>query len=131
MTRHNWVRTVIHWEDKLDHTIKWYLHYPESVAKNETLKILWDFEIQTGSSNLSQTTRPCDSQQQKKENLSKRGLCNLTDQRVKLKEIEKGDKYLDLARELKKTMKHKSDGDTSCNWWIGSSHQRIPTGTRK
>ena len=37
------------------------------------------------------------------------------DHRVKLKEIEKY-KYLDLARELKKTLKHESDGDAYCNW---------------
>ena len=36
------------------------------------------------------------------------------DHRVKLKENEKRDKYLDLARELKKTVKH--EGDTNCNW---------------
>ena len=34
---------------------------------------------------------------------------------VKLKENEKKDKYLDLARELKKTVEHKNDGDTNCN----------------
>ena len=32
--------------------------------------------------------------------------------KAKLKESEKRDKYLDLARELKKTMKQESDGDT-------------------
>ena len=38
-----------------------------------------------------------------------------TDHRVKLKESEKRDKYLDLARELKKTMEHEKDSDTNCN----------------
>ena len=38
----------------------------------------------------------------KKENLSKSGLCRSPDHRVKLKEGEKRDKYLDLARKLKK-----------------------------
>ena len=38
-----------------------------------------------------------------------------TDLRIKLKEIEKRDKYLDLARELKKIMEHESDGDTNYN----------------
>ena len=36
------------------------------------------------------------------------------DHGVKLKESEKREKYLDLTRELKKTMEHKSDGDTNC-----------------
>ena len=47
---------------------------------------------------------------------------------VKLKESEKKDKYLDLAREMKKTkqnktkttekqtIEHEGDGDTNCNW---------------
>ena len=32
-----------------------------------------------------------------------------TDHRIKLKECEKKDNYLDLAKELKKTMEHESD----------------------
>ena len=35
---------------------------------------------------------------------------------VKLKEDKKKNKYQDLARELKKTVEHESDGDTNCNW---------------
>ena len=46
----------------------------------------------------------------------------LTDHRIKLKESEKRDKYLDFARELKKTMEHESDGDTDCNWCARYSH---------
>ena len=51
------------------------------------------------------------------------------DHRVKLKESKKKDKYLDLARKLKKTttMKHESDGDTNCKWCTRYSHQRIDT----
>ena len=49
--------------------------------------------------------------------------------RVKLKESVKKDKYLNLARELKKTRKHESDGDTNCYWCARYSHQRIDTGT--
>ena len=39
----------------------------------------------------------------------------LAEHRVKLKESEKKDKYLALARELKKTVEHESDGYTNCN----------------
>ena len=35
------------------------------------------------------------------------------DHRVKLKESEKKNKYLDLARELKKTMEHEDDDYTN------------------
>ena len=38
------------------------------------------------------------------------------DHRGKLKEIEKRDKYLDLTRELKKSVEIVGDGDTNYNW---------------
>ena len=47
---------------------------------------------------------------------------------VKLKESEKRDKYLDLARK-KKTVEHESDNYTNCNWCSWYSHQRIGTKT--
>ena len=40
------------------------------------------------------------------------------DQRIKLKECEKKDKYLDLARELKKTVEHESNNCANCNWCV-------------
>ena len=50
--RHDWVGTVIHWlmckKSKFDHTNKWYMHNPEPVLENDTHKLLWDFDIQTG-----------------------------------------------------------------------------------
>ena len=51
------------------------------------------------------------------------------DYRVKLKECEKKDKYLDLARKLKKTVKHENDENTNCNWCSWHSHQKIDTKT--
>ena len=40
----------IYWELckklKFDHATKWYMRKLESVQKNETHKILWNFEIQ-------------------------------------------------------------------------------------
>ena len=49
--------------------------------------------------------------------------------RVKLKESEKTDKYLDLARETEKTIKYESDSDTECNWCTWYSNQKFDTGT--
>ena len=50
-TRHDWVGKMIHWEMckifLFDHTNKWYMRNLASALKNETHKILWDFEIQT------------------------------------------------------------------------------------
>ena len=51
----------------------------------------------------------------------------LADHIVKLKECKKREKYLDLARELKKNREH--DRDTHHNWYIQYSHKRIGTGT--
>ena len=51
------------------------------------------------------------------------------DHRLKLKESEKRDKYLNLAWELKKTVEHESDGDTNCSWRTWHGHQSIGTGT--
>ena len=57
-----------------------------------------------GSPNLSQTTRPCNNQQQQKKKRTYRieDFAISAAHRVKLKESEKKDKYHDLARELKK-----------------------------
>ena len=93
---------AIHWELcrklKFDHTTKWYLQKPESTLENETLKILWDFEIQTD--HLLLARRP---------NLmiiNKKGKPDLyssvpADNRMKFKENEKRDEFSDLVRELK------------------------------
>ena len=50
--------------------------------------------------------------------------------RVELKEDEKEDKYLNLAREMKKkTVEHETEGNTNCNWCSWYSYQRIGTRT--
>ena len=78
------------------------MHYPAApVLENATHKLLWDFNIQTD--HLIPARRP---------DLiiinNKRKTCKIVDfavpadYRIKLKECEKKDKYLDLARELKK-----------------------------
>ena len=62
------------------------------------------------SPNLGQKTRSyCNQQKKKKEILQNCRLCCTTDQRSKLKESEKKDKLLGLAREVKKTMEHGGD----------------------
>ena len=54
-----------------------------------------------------------------KQNKKKQPIVNLAvppDHRVNLKESEKGDKFLEFAWELKKTIEDESDSDTNCNW---------------
>ena len=55
-----------------------------------------------GSPNLSQKTRPYNNRQKKKKICKIVDFAVPADHRIKLKECEKRDKYLDLARELKK-----------------------------
>ena len=86
------------------------MHNQESVLGKEMHKILCDFEIQTGR-------RPNLVRAKKKKKKKKEPA----DQRVKLKESKKGDKFPDLARE--------SDIYTNCNWCAWCSHQRIDKGT--
>ena len=70
-----------------------------------------------GLPNLGQKTRPNNNNQQTKKRISKIVDFDVpADHRIKLKECEKKDKYLDLAGELKKTMEHESDNYTNCNW---------------
>ena len=105
--RHDWLGKVIHWEmckkSKFDHANKWYMHNPAPVLENDTHKLLWDFDIQTD--HLISARRPDLIIINKKK---KKKICKIVDfavpadRRIKLKECEKRDKYLDLARELKK-----------------------------
>ena len=112
------------------------MHKTESIQENERHKILWDFEIQTD--HLVSARRPdvVTVNNKKKKKKKKKRTCRIVDfavpadHRVKLKESEKRDEYLDLARELKKTMEHESDGDINCKWRARYSHQRIGTETR-
>ena len=96
------------------HKPKWYMHKPESVLENETHKFLWDFEIHT---DRRISARPLDLViiDKKKRTWGIVDFAILADDWVKLKEKEKRDKYLDLARELKNCGTG-NDGDTNCNW---------------
>ena len=105
-TRHDWVSQVINWEMwkefKFDPTNKWDMHNPAPVQEKDTHKFLWDFYIP----NLGQKTRPYNNQKKKKK--KKKRICKIVDfavpadNRIKLKECKKKDKYLELAKELKK-----------------------------
>ena len=150
----DWLGKLIHWglckKFKCNHTNKWYLHKPESVLENEAPKILSQMTWPCNSQNLSlesilenetqkiisnfdiQTDQVIVNKKKKK----KKRTCRigyftvLANHRVKLKESEKRNKYLDLAREpKKKTMEHR-DNDTNCNKGAWYSHPKIGTGTR-
>ena len=103
--RHDWIGKVIHWEMcrkfQFDHWNKWYMHNPVPVIENDSHKLLWDFNIQTD--HLIPARRPDLILINKR-----KSICKIVhfavpaDHRINPKENEKKDKYLDLARELKK-----------------------------
>ena len=125
MARHNWVGKVIHWEMckkfKTDHANKWYMHNPEPDQENNTQKLLWDFDIQTD--HLISARRP-DLIIINKKKKKKKKICKVADfavsadHRIKLKECEKRDKYVNLARELKKAVEHESNDFAYCGWSV-------------
>ena len=93
----------------------------------------WDSQTSLGSwdtnrsSNIGLLTGSSDNQQKR--------TCWIVDfavpaqHWVKLKENWKRDKYLNLARELKKMIRHEGDGDTSCNCCAQNNPQNIDKGT--
>ena len=87
---------------KFDHTNKWYMHNLAPVLKNDTHKLLWDFDIHTD--HLISARRPdlIIINKKKKRTCKIVDFADPADQRIKLKECEKKDKFLDLAREMKK-----------------------------
>ena len=77
------------------------MHNPSPVLENATHKLLWDLNIQMD--HLILARRPDLIIINKKKRTCKIVDFALpADHRIKLKECEKKDKYIDLARELKK-----------------------------
>ena len=97
------------------------MHNPASVLENNTHKLLWDFDIHTD--HLISTRRPdllITNNNKKKRSCKIVDFAVPADHRIKLKESEKKDKYLDLAREL--TMEHEGDNYTNCNLCVWNSN---------
>ena len=82
------------------------MYNTEKVLENETHKILWDSKIQTD--HLISAWRPDLVKVKKKKRIYRNvNFVIPADHSVKLKKSEKRNKYLDLARELKKLWKMK------------------------
>ena len=77
------------------------MHNPAPVLKNDTYKLLWDFNIQTDHQITARRPDFIIINKKKK-------ICKIVDfavpvdHRINLRESEKKDKYINLARELKK-----------------------------
>ena len=97
------------------------MHHPKPILENKMHKLLWDFQVQTDHLILARRPdiviakkkkKKKKRKEKKKKRKKKKKKKNRTcwkvdfvvpaDHRVKLKESEKRDNYLDLARELKK-----------------------------
>ena len=100
--RYDWVGKKC----EFDHANKWYMHNPAPILEDDRHKLLWDFDINTD--HLISPRRPDLMTINNNNNKKKKKICKIVDfavpadHRIKLKECEKRDKYLDLARELKK-----------------------------
>ena len=78
------------------------MHNPAAVLENDAHKLRWDFDIQTD--HPISARRPdliINNPFQKKRIFKTVNFAVPADHRIKLKECEKKDKNLDLARELK------------------------------
>ena len=89
------------------------MHKTEFVLENETRELFCDFKIQTDH---LISARRRDLELDNKNNRFCRIVffAVLADHRVKLKEGEKKEKYLDITREREKTVEH--EGDSDANW---------------
>ena len=97
------------------------MHNPAPVQENDSHKLQWDFNIQTD--HLIPARRPDLIIINKRTRICKIvDFAVPADHRINLKEGEKKDKYLDLARELKKTVEHESKDCANCDWCVRHSN---------
>ena len=111
MKRHDMVGKRIHWEVCKKYGIKvktkWYEHHPETVLENDRVKILWDFTVQTDNAIGARKPDMIIINKETK-------MCQIVDFAVPYdtnvvdRETEKIDKYQDLAIELQRIWKVKT-----------------------
>ena len=89
------------------------MHNSAPVLENDMHKLLWDFDIQIDHLILARRSDLIIINKKKKRICK---IVDFADHRIKLKECEKKDKYLNLARKLKKTMEYEGDNYTNCDW---------------
>ena len=106
--RHDKVATWTHWRlcqiYNLPHSNNWYEHLAETVIETPQVKILWDFNIQTDK--VIDARRPdiVVTNKDKRESWIV-DIAIPGDLRVREKEIEKREKYQDLAIKIRRLWK--------------------------
>ena len=106
---------------------------------NSTIWIynVWDSKIQkyhliaTRRPDLVIVTPPPPKKKWKKRKCRMMEFAVVTDHKVRVKENEKRDKYLVVARELEKTMGDEGDSETNCNWCTWNDSQRLAKGLQE
>ena len=78
------------------------MHNPAPVRENSTHKLLWDFDIHTNHQISAKRPDLIQINKEKKRTCKIVDFAVLDDNRIKLKECEKKEKYIDLVRGLKK-----------------------------
>ena len=101
--RHDTICQIIHWQlgkdNGLDHSERWYDHRPDAITENESVKLLWDMQIQTDK--VLEHSRPDIVLTDKdKRNVKIIDIACSFDTRVVEKDKEKIAKYQDLKWEL-------------------------------
>ena len=97
------------------------MHNQAPVLENDSHEFLWDINIQTD--HLIPARRPDLIIINKRKRICKIvDFAVPADHRISLKESEKKNKYLDLARELKKTVEHESNDRANCDLCVRHSN---------
>ena len=101
--RHDVIGKIIHWElcklNNLPHSEKWYEHKPEPVTECDSVKILWDFKIQTDKVISHNKPDILVFDKQSRDLMIIDVTCPF-DTRIQEKEREKIERYQDLKWEL-------------------------------
>ena len=80
----------------MPHTQEWYKHQPESVAENNKVKILWDFNIYVDR--LLEAKRPDIGVVDKEEECVIIDIAVPADQNIEVKETEKMEKISGIGQ---------------------------------
>ena len=87
---------------KFDHSNQWHMHHPASVLENDTHNLLSNFDKWTDHLISARKLDFIIISKKKKTTCKSVNFAVPVDHRIKLKESEKKDKYLDLSGDLTK-----------------------------
>ena len=105
------------------------MHKAEFILENDMHKVLCDFEIQNRHLIMAQKARTSTNQQQQRRGPAEKvDIAVPADNKMKMKESETIDKYMDLARELKNDVECEGDDDSNYSCYTGNSFQMLGTG---